>query len=72
MKTKLALKIAEHIWNDTVRPGSMYDAMMQTGPELLKLKEEGKMDEVNQQVENMKVEIVARWANIIQEIGKEE
>lgn len=67
MKTKIALHIAEHLWDDTVTSGSLFDTMMKLGPTMQTLQMQGKTKEMEEIVNEQKTEIVARWANIIME-----
>lgn len=72
MRTDKALKIAESIWADTVRQGSLFDTMVNEGPKLDSLLKKGKMVEVNNKMQEMSSEIIARWANIIKEVADNE
>lgn len=70
MKTQTAIHIAEHLWADTVQPGSLFDQFVKKVPEMEKLTKEGKTKELNDMVSDIKQEIVARWANVIMEVEK--
>jgi hypothetical protein len=67
MKTAVALHIAEHIWDDTLQDGSLFDDMIKMAPHFQKMKESGKVEEVKAAIDTHKIEIIARWANIIQD-----
>jgi hypothetical protein len=67
LKTKQALHIAEHLWDDTVSNGSLFDNMMKLGPTMQTLQIQGKTKEMEEIINEQKSEIVARWANIILE-----
>lgn len=68
MKASQALHIAEHLWEDTVQPNSLFDMMMKKAPRLEELRLAGKAKEINAEVVEIRSEIVARWANIITEV----
>ena len=68
MKATTALHIAEHLWADTVQPGSLFDTMMKNTKEMEELVRTGKITELNSKVSAIQSEIVARWANIIMEV----
>lgn len=67
MKTKAAIHIAEHLWEDTIADGSLFDSFVKLTPHIEKLQKMGQLDKINDEVNNMKAEIIARWANIIME-----
>lgn len=70
MKSKQALHIAEHLWDDSVENGSCFDSMMKLGSTIEDLRLAGKASQINEQVTNLRNEIIARWANVIVETSE--
>lgn len=67
MRTKVAIHIAEHLWDDTVQPGSVFDMLMRLAPTLEELRLAGKAENIREIVTESREEIIARWANVIME-----
>ncbi len=65
MKAKQAVKIAELIWNDTMRDESAFNQFMKLSPYLNELKADGNIKQLEREVFAVREEVVARWANII-------
>lgn len=63
MKTRKALHIAEHLWEDTMRDESIFSNMLKRGSEIAMMKPNDALNEVT----ILREEIIARWANVIME-----
>lgn len=70
MKASVAAHIAEHLWEDTVQEGSIFDSMIKLAPVLEELKMKGDLKQMHEKTIELKSEIVARWANVILEVEK--
>lgn len=64
-----ALNISEALWNDITTENGLFDSMIKDAPRLEKLKMMGKAEEVDKEIQSARNEIIARWANIISEMG---
>jgi hypothetical protein len=70
MKTKTAIHIAEHLFEDTIRDGSIFDAILKMAPVISKLRADNNYKEIDENILEVKAEMIARWANIIMDSEK--
>jgi len=55
-----------------ITDGATFESLMKLSVVMDELKKEGKYKEIEIQIDSVKLEIIARWANIIYEISKYE